>query len=85
MAKAKQQGNPVKKLILLLIKGYRFFISPLLGQHCRFYPSCSAYAEEAILTHGIFKGSLLTVRRLGKCHPWHEGGCDPVPSPPTNP
>ena len=64
---------------VLLIKGYRFFVSPLLGQNCRFYPSCSAYAEEALTLHGLLKGSWLSAKRIGCCHPWHAGGYDPVP------
>jgi len=54
-------------------------ISPFLGQNCRFYPSCSKYAEEAITVHGGIKGSWLAIKRIGRCHPWHEGGIDPVP------
>ncbi len=65
---------------LALIKIYRYLISPLLGSHCRFYPSCSNYSEEAYQRFGWYKGTLLTIRRLSKCHPWHEGGVDPVPS-----
>ncbi len=61
------------------IKGYRFFLSPWIGNQCRFYPTCSHYAEEAIKTHGIAKGGYLTARRLLKCHPWHPGGIDNVP------
>lgn len=68
-------------LMILLIKVYRFFLSPWIGNQCRFHPSCSHYAEEAICRHGAVKGGILTLRRLGKCHPWHEGGCDPVPPP----
>jgi len=66
-------------LILIPIRLYRYFISPLLGPNCRFHPSCSQYAEEAISRHGVLRGSWLAVKRLGKCHPWHEGGIDPVP------
>lgn len=62
-----------------LISGYRRYISPLLGQHCRFYPSCSQYAYEAIAKHGVGRGSLLAVKRLAKCHPFHPGGVDHVP------
>ncbi len=62
-----------------LIKLYRLILSPWIGNQCRFYPSCSHYGEEAIRHHGAVRGSWLTLRRLGKCHPWHEGGCDPVP------
>lgn len=66
-------------LLLPLLRCYRYFISPLLGPRCRFYPSCSAYAEEALIKHGVWRGSQLTLRRLLKCHPWHPGGMDFVP------
>jgi len=70
----------VPALVLIgLISGYRRFVSPLLGPRCRFYPSCSAYALEAIRVHGAGRGSWLAVRRLGRCHPFHPGGLDPVP------
>ncbi|MBS1187853.1 MAG: rane protein insertion efficiency factor YidD [Burkholderiaceae bacterium] len=72
--------SPVKSLLLLLLRLYQVCISPLLGPRCRFYPSCSNYAIEAIREHGVGKGSLLTAKRLCKCHPWHPGGFDPVPS-----
>jgi len=62
-----------------LIRCYRTFISPFLGPRCRFYPSCSAYALEAITVHGAGRGSWLAVRRLSRCHPFHPGGLDPVP------
>lgn len=62
-----------------LIKAYRYTISPLLGPRCRFYPTCSTYALEAIEVHGTMRGIWLTLRRIARCHPWHEGGCDPVP------
>ncbi len=62
-----------------LIRLYRLFLSPWLGNQCRFHPSCSNYAEQAISKHGALRGGWLTLRRLGKCHPWHAGGCDPVP------
>ncbi len=61
-----------------LIRIYQWTISPLLGANCRFYPSCSQYAYEALRKHGLFKGSYLAVRRLARCHPWHEGGVDHV-------
>ncbi len=70
----------MKSLLLLLLRAYQLGISPLLGQRCRFYPSCSAYAQQAISLHGPARGSLLAGRRLCKCHPWHPGGYDPVPS-----
>ena len=63
----------------LLIGGYQLFISPLLGPRCRFYPSCSHYAQEALQTHGLRRGGWLALRRIGRCHPWHPGGVDPVP------
>lgn len=69
----------MKTLLLLLLKGYKLGISPFLGQSCRFYPSCSDYARDAVATHGALRGSLLAGRRLCKCHPWHPGGLDPVP------
>ena len=67
------------KVIIYLIKAYRLILSPWLGNHCRFYPSCSAYAIEAVQQHGTIKGSWLAIKRLACCHPWHEGGVDPVP------
>jgi putative membrane protein insertion efficiency factor len=73
-------NQTVQSLFLLLIRGYRLLLSPWFGSQCRFYPSCSAYAEEAVHTHGAWKGLTLTLARLGKCHPWHPGGHDPVPA-----
>ena len=69
----------MRLLLIAIIKAYKYFISPLLGPSCRFYPSCSSYGLEAIQLHGAAKGSYLTLRRLLKCHPFHEGGIDPVP------
>lgn len=62
-----------------LIGSYRRFVSPLLGPRCRFHPSCSAFAQEAVASHGALRGTLLAVRRIGRCHPWSAGGVDPVP------
>lgn len=70
----------MRSALKLLIRCYRLVISPMLGPTCRFYPSCSAYAEEALDQHGAIRGSYLTVRRLLRCHPWHPGGYDPVPT-----
>lgn len=71
----------MKKLLILMIDGYRVALSPYFGMHCRFHPTCSAYAREAIDTHGALRGSWLAVKRLLKCSPWHAGGIDPVPPP----
>jgi putative membrane protein insertion efficiency factor len=68
----------MKRCIVFLIGLYRKFISPLKKPSCRFYPSCSKYAVEALEEYGVFKGSVLTARRLLKCHPFHPGGYDPV-------
>jgi len=65
--------------ILFIIRVYQKFISPLLGQNCRFTPSCSHYMVEAITEHGHIKGAFLGSKRICKCHPWNEGGYDPVP------
>jgi len=76
----------MKTLLLILLRAYKLGISPYLGQNCRFYPSCSEYAAEAVREHGALKGSALAGKRLCKCHPWHPGGLDPVPkkSPDTS-
>jgi hypothetical protein len=65
--------------LIAIIQIYRYAISPMLGSRCRFYPSCSAYALEALQRHGPFKGSWLAIHRIGRCHPWNPGGHDPVP------
>jgi uncharacterized protein len=69
----------MNKLLVWILRAYQIALSPMLGQRCRFYPSCSHYAIDAINTHGALRGSWLTVRRVGRCHPWNEGGFDPVP------
>ncbi|GAA3670281.1 hypothetical protein GCM10022237_32610 [Nocardioides ginsengisoli] len=71
--------NPVTWLLIGLVRGYQLVISPLLGPTCRYYPSCSAYALEALRVHGAIKGTWLAVRRLLRCHPWAPGGVDHVP------
>lgn len=67
-----------RKFLISAIALYQQLISPYLPQSCRFYPSCSAYASEAIRRYGAWRGSWMAIRRLGRCHPWHEGGHDPV-------
>lgn len=67
------------RLLLLPIYFYRYCISPLIGPRCRFYPTCSTYAVEAIKLHGAIKGGWLAAKRIARCHPWNEGGEDPVP------
>jgi len=74
-------GLMIKGLFLLPILLYKGLISPFLSPHCRFYPTCSEYAYESILTHGVIKGLYLAVKRLLKCHPFHQGGFDAVPKP----
>lgn len=70
----------MRQLLIKCVKLYRLLLSPFLGRNCRFYPTCSEYSIEAIQEHGAFHGSVLTLKRLGKCHPWHDGGYDPVPT-----
>jgi putative membrane protein insertion efficiency factor len=69
----------MRQLLILFIRLYRYGVSPLLGPRCRFYPTCSEYAQTALERHGLWRGSWLALRRLGRCHPWHVGGVDPVP------
>lgn len=69
----------MKRLLLGMIRVYQLFLSPVLGSSCRFEPSCSCYTHEAIEKHGAIKGSWLGLKRIGKCHPWNQGGYDPVP------
>jgi uncharacterized protein len=69
----------MRKILIAVIQLYRWFVSPMLGSNCRFYPSCSCYAQESLQRHGAFRGTWLAARRIGRCHPWHPGGYDPVP------
>ncbi|NPA73065.1 MAG: membrane protein insertion efficiency factor YidD [Gammaproteobacteria bacterium] len=81
--------NPIGWLLRILIRIYQLFISPILGPRCRFYPSCSHYAQEALIQHGVLCGSWLAIKRIFRCHPGNPGGVDPVPScgcrPPKKP
>lgn len=70
-----------QNILIIVLKLYRRVISPIYGQVCRFFPSCSAYALEAVTVHGAVKGSWFALRRIIRCHPWSAGGLDPVPSP----
>ncbi len=69
----------VLKPLIWMIRGYQLAISPMLGNRCRFFPSCSDYAMEALQKHGVVRGFWLGLRRVGRCHPWCAGGYDPVP------
>lgn len=73
----------MKYVLIALLKAYRLLISPLYGNVCKYYPSCSAYALEAVTVHGAVKGTALAARRLAHCHPWSLGGYDPVPGTPA--
>lgn len=68
----------MRKILIALLKGYKWFISPLLPSACRFHPTCSEYMAEAIQRHGVASGIWMGLKRLGRCHPFHEGGYDPV-------
>nr|WP_173298088.1 membrane protein insertion efficiency factor YidD [Thermanaeromonas sp. C210] len=68
-----------QRLVILLLRFYQRCISPFMGARCRFYPSCSEYASQAVAKHGVWRGGWLALKRLGRCHPWHNGGYDPVP------
>lgn len=69
----------MKRLLVWLLRGYQLLVSPMLGQKCRFYPTCSNYAIEALKVHGAARGSWLALRRVCRCHPWNDGGVDFVP------
>jgi putative membrane protein insertion efficiency factor len=69
----------MKSILLLCLRAYQYALRPMLGANCRFYPSCSDYAREAIVRHGSLRGAWLAMRRVARCHPYHPGGYDPVP------
>ena len=71
--------NIMAQLLMWLIRGYQVLLSPFFGQQCRFYPTCSAYAMDALKKHGAVRGSYYAIRRILRCHPWHAGGHDPIP------
>ena len=71
----------IRRLFILLVRGYQLLISPFLGNNCRYMPSCSAYTLEAIDKWGPWRGLWMGLRRVARCHPFHEGGYDPVPDP----
>jgi putative membrane protein insertion efficiency factor len=75
-----ESDRAMARAVAFLIRLYQRFVSPLLGPRCRFYPSCSNYALQAVQQFGTLRGTWLTVKRLLRCHPWHPGGYDPVPS-----
>ncbi len=75
----------MRRVIAFFIRLYQLFVSPLLPRSCRFYPTCSEYALQAVLKHGILRGGWLAVKRVVKCGPWHPGGYDPVPEPQARP
>lgn len=70
-----------RAVIILILRTYKYLISPILGPRCRHLPTCSEYAEEAIEIHGLLRGTYLSVKRLSRCHPWGSSGYDPVPEP----
>ena len=69
----------MRAVLLVLVRGYQYLLRPVLGSNCRFYPSCSDYTVEALRRYGAFQGLRLAARRVIRCHPWHDGGYDPVP------
>lgn len=76
---AVRGGEAVKAILRALLRFYQYVFRPMLGNNCRFVPSCSDYAMEAIERYGALRGSWMAIRRIGRCHPWHPGGYDPVP------
>ena len=83
-SRAAPVAGVMARVLLLLIDAYRFLLSPLLGSQCRFHPTCSRYARDAIVSHGALRGSGLALTRVCRCHPWSPGGLDEVPPRHTN-
>lgn len=79
----REVRRPVAAALIVLVRGYQLLMRPLCGPSCRFGPSCSDYAREALARHGALRGTFLAVRRIARCHPWHPGGWDPVPEKST--
>ena len=75
-----ERSGPTARAVIVLLRAYRTVVTPLLGPACRFTPTCSAFAIEAVERHGAARGAILAARRLLRCHPWHVGGVDPVPA-----
>ena len=73
----------MQKSLIMFIRAYQYLLSPFLSNNCRYIPTCSQFAIEAIQEHGVLKGFFLTIKRLSCCHPWHSGGYDPVPQSKT--
>jgi putative membrane protein insertion efficiency factor len=71
--------NILARLLIWFVKAYQYFLSPYFGQQCRFYPTCSQYALDAINKYGALRGAYYALRRIFRCHPWHAGGHDPIP------
>ena len=70
----------IRALLVTLLRAYKGLVSPFLPPACRFYPSCSDYAAQALAKHGVLRGGILSAKRIARCHPWHPGGFDPVPA-----
>ena len=83
MADSPARCSLVARLLLGLIRSYQYLAAPLLGERCRFYPSCSGYMSDAVRAFGVWRGLYLGLRRLIRCNPWCEGGHDPVPNRPV--
>jgi len=77
--RGRYTGCMVRRILIAFIDGYKLLLSPFFGSQCRFYPTCSSYAREAIAVHGALRGTWLAAQRIVKCGPWHPGGVDPVP------